>query len=928
MVGARYSKLISTINVGYVMYLLVSSLLLLIVLSTPVTAYSAEGVNVDRATAEFSKVLDEVQREFESGNLSAALELLGGIISADKNNAEAHAKTGVILVRMGQFHEGVEHLKQAVTLAPDNIEFRKSLAYSYEFRMAYDDAIRNYKMISELAEPGSADYKEAIKKASFLAATKLARGGSIDKALPVFERLVEEYPDDFLIRYSLGLGYFFLRRMDEAQLEFEKVIELNPRYANTYLNLANIYEMRNEIALAIESLEMVVSLDAESQLGRRAKERLDIIEASLIASSGNHQDALDVLNDVLGLNPQSVPALMLSARSLSLLGRTELAEEKYKELLVIVPGHLEAKIQLAGLYSLSKKTGHAIDLLEEIIVEGVGTKYAIEAEKALANISGKASSGSAIFDKMSKVEKSEVIKEFLLEKISRNPKDVDAHFRLAQYYMQERRKEDAYDSISRAAEHAPRNLRVVSIQAALADDLRKYEVSMAAYASAVMLESDPEKAAVLSVALRLVVAKKLFSDGKLRLSEIAFKGILADEPDNITPYFYLGSIYSREESFLKAVDSYENVVRLSPGNFGARLNLASTLERLNQEEDAISEYRKILQDNPTEKLANDVKARLFATEKKIKGMTFSMGYGISYDDNSVIDDTITSEGTELRSDMSFNLAYQYKMQNGLRLRFTSSPRYSTYHKGQFDFLNISNGLSATITPGRYTIVAGLTSRASQGLLTERRSSSTDLFFSEIMTRAKFRKIYNFWSEEEIITGFTLSFSQTNFDSQTNSFFSSESYRLGFDINQRFDERSTITLGYSYLINNNVEDNASDYAYQNHGLRLRFDRRLPSAISFNVSYAYSLQDYDNRDSFTGFRAYRRQNTHNISTGLNYWLSRKIRLYANYTFVKTISNLGIRTVLTQELVDAGIRDLQSTSLAGSERNSITVGVNILL
>jgi len=225
----------------------------------------------------------------------------------------------------------------------------------------------------------------------------------------------------------------------------------------------------------------------------------------------------------------------------------------------------------------------------------------------------------------------------------------------------------------------------------------------------------------------------------------------------VTPYFYLGSIYSREESFLKAVDSYENVIRISPGNLGARLNLAGTLERLNQEEDAISEYRKILQDNPSKEFADNVKARLFATENKIKGMTVSIGYSIGYDDSAVADDTITSAGAEIRSDMSFNLSYQYKMENGLRLRFTSSPRYSTYHEGQFDFLNISNSVSAMITSGRYTIVGGLTSRASQGLLTERRSSSTDLIFAEFMTRTKFRKIYDFWSEEKIITGFTFSF---------------------------------------------------------------------------------------------------------------------------------------------------------------------------
>jgi len=923
MAGVRYLRLISTID--GVMYLLIRSLLLLTILSTPVTVYATDGES--QRESEVLQMLDGVQREFESGNLSAALDLLGSILSIDKNNAEAHAKTGVILGRMGRFHEGIEHLKQAVTLSPQNIEFRKSLAYSYEFRREYDDAIRNYRVISELAETGSKGYKEALKKVSFLSATKLARSGNIDKALPVFERLAQEYPNDFLIRYSVGLGYLFLKKMDEAQLEFEKVIELAPGYVSAYLNLANIYEMRGEVVLAIESLEKVVELNAESPPGKRARVRLGIIEASLMASGGNHRDALNILNDVIDLNPQNTPVLMLMAKSLWSLGRVELAEEKYQAVLALVPGHLEAKIQLAGLYAMTKKTGHAIDLLEGLIVEGAGTKYAVEAEKALANISGNTQKGDAVFDAMNKAEKSEMIEAFLLDRISTNPKDVDSHFRLAQFYMQKKRKEDAYESILNVVEHGPLSLKTMSIKAVLADDLQKHVDAISAYAMATMLETDPVKAAALGMALRMVVAKFLFSDGQLGDSEREFKGIIADQPDNITPYFYLGSIYSREESFLKAVDSYESIVRISPGNVGARLNLAGTLERLNQEEDAISEYRKILQENPGEQLANDVKARLFATEKKIKGVTASMGYSLTYDDSAVADDTITSAGAEIRSDMSFNLAYQYKMQNGLRLRFSSSPTYSAYHEGQFDFLNVSNSLSATMTPGGYTIVGGLTKRSSQGLLTERRSSSTDLIFAEVMTRVKFRKIYDLFSEEGIMTSFTLSFSQTNFDSRTNSTFSSESYRLGFDINQRFDDRSTITLGYSYRLNDNVEPAGSDYAYQNHGLRLSFNRQLPGAISVNMSYVYSLQNYDNLDSFTEFRAYRRQNSHNLSTGLNYWLSRKVRFYANYTFVKTISNLGIRTSITRAEFNAGFRT-QSTSLLGSESNSITVGINILL
>ncbi len=870
--------------------------------------------------------LGEVQKAFESGNLSGALSLLNTILSVDKDNAEAHAKAGVILVRMGRFHEGVEHLKRSIALAPDNIEYYKSLAYSYEFRLQYDDAIRIFQQIGGLSLPGSKDHQEAVKKIEFLTATKLARGGQIDKALPIFSRLIQKYPDDYLIRYSLGLGYFFLRKMDEAQVEFEKVIEINPRYANAYLNLASIYERKGEISKAIENLETAVNLGASSAVGKRAQERLGIIEANLIASSGNHQDALDILKAVIAINPNSLPALMLMARSNTQLGRYKLAEENYQKILSIVPNHLEAKSQLAGLYLLSKQTGLAVDLLEEIIKEGKGTRYAAEAEKTLMDISGEAMSGDEVFEKMSETEKAEVIEAFLLERIENNPKDIDAYFKLAQFYMQAKRKEEAYESISTAAELSPDDLRIIAIKAAIASEIGKFDDAISAYAKGVMLSTEPEQTASMVRSLRLAVAKKSFNEGALGIAEREFKEMIAERPDNVLAYYYLGLIYSREEAFLKAVDSYENVVRLSPGNFGARLSLAGTLERLNQEEDAISEYRKILQDNPSEEMANDVKARLFAAEKKIKGMTASMGYSITSDDNTIADDTIANSGAELRSDMSFNLSYQYKMKNGLRLRLSSSPTYSVYHEGQFDFLNTSNSLSATMTPGRYTMIGGYTKRSSKGLLTELRSSSTSIFFSEIMTRAKFRKLYDLFSGDKVMTGFTLSLSQTDFVSDTNNLFSSESLRLGGDISQNISDRMNVKLGYSYNRNDNTKIEASDYAYRSHQLNLRLEHRFKSGMTGNIGYGYTLTRYVNRDSYTNFLGYRKNSTHNFSAGLAYWMSRKIRIFTSYAYVRTVSNLGIRTTLTQAEFDDGFL-LQSTSLTGSKRNALTVGFNLL-
>lgn len=873
-----------------------------------------------------SKLLGEVQSKFERGDFSAALILLEKVLAIDKNNAEAHAKTGVILVRMGHFHEGIEHLKRSVELVPGNVSYHKSLAFSFEFRSLYDDAILAYRKVQALAVAGSEDYLLANKKIDYLIATKLARSGSLDKAVPIFERLVQQYPDDPSMRYSLGLSYFFLKKMDQAEVEFKKVLEHNPEHVGSYLNLASIYERSGNLSKAIESLEKVVLLNPESSSGKQAKERLGIIEANLIASSGNHQDALDILSDVIEVNPDSIPALMLMGRSYSQVGKIKLAEESYQKLLTLAPGHLEAKSQLAGLYLMSKQTGLAIDLLEKLVVEGKGTKYATEAEKTLKDISGEEMSGEELFGEMTKEEKAEVVEAFLLDRISKNAKDVEAYFKLAQFYAQVKRKDDAYEMISSAADLSPFSAQIFRIKGAIAEDLTKFDEAVQAYSRAVMLTTDVEQADALIASLRLAMAKKNFSDGRLRLAEKEFKEIIIDRPDNVTAYYYLGLIYTREESFLKAVDSYENIVRLSPGNFGARLSLAGAFERLNQEEKAISEYRKLLQENPDEKIADDIKARLFATEKKIKGLTASMGYSISSDDNIVADDTISNSGAELRSDMSFNLSYQYKMENSLRLRFTASPTYSTYHKGQFDFLNISNSLAATITPGRYTVVGGYTKRASQGLLTEQRSSSTDILFSEVTTRAKFWKLFDPFSDEKIMTGFTVSVSQANFDSATNNFFSSETLRLGGDISQSITDQTSVRLGYNHVRNDNTEVEASDYAYRSHQLNVRFDHRFMSGITGNLSYGYTLTRYVNRDSFTDFLGYRKNSTHNLSGGVAYWMSRKVRLFANYAYVKSISNLGIITTLTnQELLD-GLR-FQSTSLTGSERNAITAGFNLL-
>lgn len=867
------------------------------------------------SSAKIEEMLEVVQKNFEAGELKRSVDILREILNIDQRHAGAHAKLGVILVRMGQFHEGVVHLKRAISFAPEDVGYRVSLAQSYEFKGMYDEAIEVYREVSQMTPASSPPHEEATKKITFLTATKLAREGEVEKARSIFSELAEKYPDDFLIRYSLGLAYFFLKQMDLALVEFKQVVALNPKYVSAYLNIATIYENRRDMDKAIESLQTAADLDPAGRIGVRAKERLGLIEADLLASSGSHQDALDVLEVVVITNPKNVPALMMMARSYAQLGRYDSAIESYKKVIAIVPKHLEARFQLAGLYLRERRNGEAIDLLERLVVEAEGTRYAEEANKILGTISGK-----TIFQSMSEEEKQGVVEEFLLENIKQNPQDEESHLRLAQFYVSSKMIEKAYQVVLSAAEVLPRSLKIANIKAAIATDLRRYEVAIDAYSSVVALSADEEKAQQAANNIRMAVVRLSFQEGRLGMAESELNDIIAENPDNVIAYHMLGLIYAREEEFLKAIDAYENAIRLNPANFGARLNLAGVLERLNREEDAISEYRKIVQEKPSEEVLDNAKARLFATEKRIKGLAVSMGYSMAYDNR--VYENIDAESSEHRSDLVFNFSYQYKMKSGIRWRFSSTPTYTTYHKGQFDFLNSSNTLAATLTPGKYTLVGGYTNRRAQGLLNELRSSSSDVYFTEATTRKRIFKLFKPFSGETEMAGITLSLSRANFVSESSRVFNSLSYRLSGTVEQRLTDISSVRLGYNYVRNNNTHEDGSDYAYHSHQATMRLERRFEGGYTGDVSYGYTLSNYLNRDSFTLFKRFRKNQAHNISAGIAYWLGRKARLSARYTRTKVSSNLGVKQTLTFAEFEEGQR-IQSNSLGGSESENFTVG-----
>src|SRR5690606_25363373 len=126
----------------------------------------------------------------------------------------------------------------------------------------------------------------------YLLATRHAERQELDEAITLFGELSEEFPDNVLIHYSLGVANLLQGDTSGARDALERVIAIDPQYINAYVNLATVYEQRGELGRAIELLEGATEIAPGSVAATRARTRLDIIEGDLLSGQGNVHAAI------------------------------------------------------------------------------------------------------------------------------------------------------------------------------------------------------------------------------------------------------------------------------------------------------------------------------------------------------------------------------------------------------------------------------------------------------------------------------------------------------------------------------------------------------------------------------------------------------------------------------------------------------------
>ena len=161
-----------------------------------------------------------------AGRLKEAYETSQIVLEQDPKYLDALAIAGWVLDGQGMLEEAAAFLKRALEVEPEN----KLIRLKYAF------------IIAELGQP--------------------------EEAVAIDEELKKQLPDDFRIYLDLGIIYSNMGRLDMAEENLRKALELNPS-PDAHLNYAVILEKMGRLKEAVANLKQYLAKTKEGDTPRK-----------------------------------------------------------------------------------------------------------------------------------------------------------------------------------------------------------------------------------------------------------------------------------------------------------------------------------------------------------------------------------------------------------------------------------------------------------------------------------------------------------------------------------------------------------------------------------------------------------------------------------------------------------------------------------
>ncbi|MGA2788480.1 MAG: tetratricopeptide repeat protein [Verrucomicrobiota bacterium] len=169
----------------------------------------------------------------------------------------------------------------------------------------------------------------------------------------LLQTTIRRNPNCPMAYYNLGLVYFQQGRLDEAIVQYQKVLQINPVETDALNNLGSVFLQQGRLDKAVAHYQKALAINPDS-----AETHYDL--ANALFQQGRTDDAMAHYQKALAINPDSAMAHYNLGNAFLQQGRLDEAMAQYQKALTINPDYAEAHNNLGNVLIHQEQVDEAV----------------------------------------------------------------------------------------------------------------------------------------------------------------------------------------------------------------------------------------------------------------------------------------------------------------------------------------------------------------------------------------------------------------------------------------------------------------------------------------------------------------------------------------------------------------------------------------